>query len=175
MYARKSLLITLAVATLGLCGQATQAAEITYAATLDGAANVPDPIQTAAVGTLQLIVNADGRSIRYVLSVKDILNAWAGDLHLGPVGANGPLVVKLFPVGGASPKKGTFSGVLAQGTIDAGDLIGPLKGEKLEVLLEELAAGNAYVNVHTTDGVEPPNTGPGDHPLGEIRGQIVKQ
>ena len=33
-------------------------------------------------------------------------------------------------------------------------------------------SGNAYVNVHTNDGVDPPNTGPGDFPGGEIRGQV---
>lgn len=175
MYAKTSLFAAFAVAALGLSGAVAQAAEVHYKATLTGADTMPDPVKTSAVGELQLVVSADGKSIRYVLSVKDLLNASAGDLHLGPAGANGPLVVKLFPVGGAAPKKGPFSGVLAQGTIDSGDLIGSLKGEKLEVLLEELAAGNAYVNVHTTDGVEPPNTGPGDHPLGEIRGQIVKQ
>lgn len=175
MYAKTSLFAAFAVAALGLSGAVAQAAEVHYKATLTGADTMPDPVKTSAVGELQLVVSADGKSIRYVLSVKDLLNASAGDLHLGPAGANGPLVVKLFPVGGAAPKKGPFSGVLAQGTLDAGDLIGSLKGEKLEVLLEELAAGNAYVNVHTTDGVEPPNTGPGDHPLGEIRGQIVKQ
>ena len=32
--------------------------------------------------------------------------------------------------------------------------------------------GNAYVNVHTNDGVAPVNTGPGDFPGGEIRGQV---
>src|SRR5262249_21762909 len=32
--------------------------------------------------------------------------------------------------------------------------------------------GNTYVNVHTNDGVPPANTGPGDFPGGEIRGQI---
>lgn len=175
MYAKTSLFAAFAVAALGLSGAVAQAAEVHYKATLTGADTMPDPVKTSAVGELQLVVSADGKSIRYVLTVTDLLNASAGDLHLGPAGANGPLVVKLFPVGGAAPKKGPFSGVLAQGTIDSGDLIGSLKGEKLEVLLEELAAGNAYVNVHTTDGVEPPNTGPGDHPLGEIRGQIVKQ
>ena len=175
MYAKTSLFGALAVAALGLSGAVAQAAEVNYKATLTGAEIMPDPVKTTATGELQLVVSADGKSIRYVLTVKDILNPSAGDLHLGPAGANGPLVVKLFPVGGAAPKKGPFSGVLAQGTIDAGDLIGSLKGEKLETLLEEIAAGNAYVNVHTTDGVEPPNTGPGDHPLGEIRGQIVKQ
>ena len=175
MYEKTSLFAAFVVAVLGLSSAAALAAEAHYTATLTGAATLPDPVKTAAEGELQLVVSADGKSIRYVLTVKDILNPAAGDLHLGPAGANGPLVVKLFPVGGAAPKKGPFSGVLAQGSIDAGDLIGSLRGEKLEVLLEELAAGNAYVNVHTTDGVEPPNTGPGDHPLGEIRGQIVKK
>jgi hypothetical protein len=175
MYEKTSLFAAFVVAVLGLSSAAALAAEAHYTATLTGAATLPDPVKTAAEGELQLVVSADGKSIRYVLTVKDILNPSAGDLHLGPAGANGPLVVKLFPVGGAAPKKGPFSGVLAQGSIDAGDLIGSLRGEKLEVLLEELAAGNAYVNVHTTDGVEPPNTGPGDHPLGEIRGQIVKK
>jgi hypothetical protein len=33
-------------------------------------------------------------------------------------------------------------------------------------------SGNAYVNVHTNDGVARPNTGPGAFPGGEIRGQI---
>lgn len=175
MSANKSLFSAFAVASLCLAGAVAPAAEVNYRATLTGAETIPDPIKTTATGELQLVVSADGKSIRYVLSVKDILNPSAGDLHLGPAGANGPLVVKLFPVGGAAPKKGPFSGVLAQGTIDAGDLTGSLRGEKLEVLLEEIAAGNAYVNVHTTDGVEPSNTGPGDYPLGEIRGQIVKQ
>jgi len=35
-----------------------------------------------------------------------------------------------------------------------------------------MRAGNTYVNVHTNDGVAPTNTGPGDFPGGEIRGQI---
>jgi hypothetical protein len=39
-------------------------------------------------------------------------------------------------------------------------------------VLEAMRNGNAYVNVHTNDGVDPPDTGPGDFPGGEIRGQI---
>jgi hypothetical protein len=35
-----------------------------------------------------------------------------------------------------------------------------------------MQSGNTYVNVHTNDGVAPTNTGPGDFPGGEIRGQI---
>lgn len=162
------------VAALALWTGAAQSAETTFKAVLDGASNVPEPIRTPATGELTLTVSADGRSVRYLLTVKDITNAIAGDLHLGPVEANGPLVVKLFPVGGAAPKKGPFSGVLAQGTFDAGDLIGPMKGGTLAELLEQIVAGNAYCNVHTSDGMDPPNSGPGDYRLGEIRGQITK-
>jgi hypothetical protein len=39
-------------------------------------------------------------------------------------------------------------------------------------LIAAMESGNAYANVHTNDGVAPPNTGPGDSPGGEIRGQI---
>jgi hypothetical protein len=42
----------------------------------------------------------------------------------------------------------------------------------LAALLEAMGNGNAYVNVHTDDGVDPADTGPGDFPGGEIRGQI---
>ena len=39
-------------------------------------------------------------------------------------------------------------------------------------LIEEIRAGNSYVNVHTYDGVDPPYSGPGDYRVGEIRGQL---
>lgn len=158
-----------ALAALVLAAAPVSAAE-TFAAQLSGAEQVPDPIKTPATGQLELVVS--GQSVSYTLSVKDINNPAAGDLHLGPVGANGPLVVKLFPTHGAAPKKGAFSGVLAQGKFDASDLIGPMAGASLSELLEQLRDGNAYVNVHTNDGVAPTNTGPGDFPGGEIRGQL---
>jgi hypothetical protein len=42
----------------------------------------------------------------------------------------------------------------------------------LSALVDAMRAGNTYVNVHTNDGVDPVNTGPGDFPGGEIRNQI---
>ena len=42
----------------------------------------------------------------------------------------------------------------------------------LAAVLAAMGSGATYVNVHTNDGVAPPNTGPGDFPGGEIRGQI---
>lgn len=165
-------LLPLAVATLALTALPALAAEVTYTVSLTGQANVPDPIKTPASGQAQLVVSADGKSVSYVLTVKDLDNASAGDLHLGSPGQNGPLVVQLFPVGGASPKKGTFSGVLAQGKFDASDLVGSMAGASLAELLEMMSEGNVYINVHTNDGMDPPNSGPGDYRLGEIRGQI---
>ncbi len=159
----------LAVAAFALAAVPAPAAELTYKVELSGASNVPDPIKTPASGEIELRVAANGQSVSYVLTVKDLENAVEADIHLGPAGANGPLVVKLFH---AAPKRGKFSGVLAQGKFDASDLRGSMTGAPLGDLLEQFAAGNAYVNVHTSDGMDPPNSGPGDYRLGEIRGQI---
>jgi hypothetical protein len=52
------------------------------------------------------------------------------------------------------------------------NLVGALAGQPLSALIDALRNGNAYVNVHTNDGVAPTDTGPGDFPSGEIRGQI---
>lgn len=172
MLTLKRALVPLVAAAIALASSAASSAETTFTAKLSGSENVPDAIKTDATGDLQLVVSADGRKVRYVLTVKDLVNPAAADMHLGPAGANGPLVVKLYPVRGAAPKKGPFSGVLAEGTFDASDLIGPLAGADLEELLEQVRAGSAYVNIHTNDGLDPPNSGPGDYRLGEIRGQI---
>jgi hypothetical protein len=52
------------------------------------------------------------------------------------------------------------------------NLLGQLIGQPLSALIDHINAGNAYVNIHTNDGVAPTDTGPGDFPGGEIRGQI---
>jgi hypothetical protein len=164
--------IPLAGAALALGALSGQAAESSFSAKLTGASELPEPTQSKAEGELKLVVSDDGKKISYTLSVQNIRNPVEGDIHLGPDTANGPLVVKLFPVHGAAAKKGEFSGVLAEGTITAADLIGPLLGSQLSDLIEQIAAGNAYTNIHTNDGVGAANTGPGDLQRGEIRGQI---
>lgn len=170
MHTLNRYLLPLAVAAFTLAALPAQAAEATFTAELTGSAIVPDPIKTPASGQLELTLSANGQSISYVLTVKDIENATEGDIHLGPAIANGPLVVKLFHA--STPKKGKFSGVLAQGKFDASDFTGSMTGASINDLLDEIRAGNAYVNVHTSDGMDPPNSGPGDYRLGEIRGQI---
>ena len=72
--------------------------------------------------------------------------------------------------GGSGPR----SGLLVSGTFTAADFRGALAGQPMSALVDAILAGNAYANVHTDDGVAPPNTGPGDFPGGEIRGQLEK-
>ena len=67
---------------------------------------------------------------------------------------------------------GPVGRLLIEGTFSAVDLRGALAGHPLSDLLDAIRAGNTYGNAHTDDGVAPPNTGAGDFPGGEIRGQL---
>jgi hypothetical protein len=119
-------------------------------------------------------LNADGTELSYRLIVANIENVFMAHIHQGPAGANGPVVVWLYPSTTPGPGPlgaGRIDGVIAEGTITAANLVGPLTGQPLAALVDLLTGGNAYVNVHTNDGVAPTNTGPGDFPGGEIRGQ----
>ena len=164
--------IPVATAAIALGSVALHAEDLKFVAELNGAAQLPDPNDSKATGECVLVVQDGGKKISYTLTVKDLSNPVASDLHLGGKSMNGPGIVKLFPVHGATPKKGPFTGVLAEGTITAADLLGSMQGSSLSDLIDELKAGNAYVNIHTNDGVDPPNSGPGDFRLGEIRGQF---
>ena len=169
MVSTRRILVPLAVGLFAMSGAVH--ANPVYKASMDGKQMLPEPIQTDASGAVEFAVSADGKSIAYKLSVVRLTNASAADVHLGPPSQNGPVIARLYPSGKAG-KQGEFSGVLAEGRLTGADLIGPLAGAGLADLLAELAAGNVYVNVHTNDGVEPANSGPGDFRLGEIRGQL---
>jgi hypothetical protein len=127
-------------------------------------------IDSRAQGQAIFHVSEDGQSIQYKLIASNIENVIQAHIHLGAAGVNGPVVVFLYglvPSGG-----GRTNGVLSEGTITAANLIGPLAGHPLSDLISAIESGGAYVNVHTNDGVAPTNTGPGDFPGGEIRGQL---
>lgn len=126
--------------------------------------------ETQAQGQAIFQLNKAGDALEYKLIVANIENVVAAHIHLGQPGTNGGVVAFLY--GPAAPGGGRFDGVLAEGTITADDLINALAGQPLSALLAEIEAGNAYVNVHTNDGVDPTNTGPGDFPGGEVRGNL---
>ena len=159
--------IVLALTSLGLVGPAH--ATTTHTARLSAAQEVPTN-ESKARGQAVFQLSAEGTELNYRLIVANIDNVTASHIHLAPEGVNGPVVAFLY--GNAPAGSGSANGVLATGTITATDLTGPLAGTELTALITAIEAGNAYVNVHTNDGIAPANTGPGDFPGGEIRGQI---
>lgn len=131
---------------------------------------------TDAHGQAHVQLNKDGTSMDFVLVANDITNITQAHIHMAAKGVNGGIVVWLYPSvtataalpGGA----GRHDGLLAKGTFTAANFRGALAGQPMSALVAAIAAGNTYVNVHTDDGVAPPNTGVGDFPGGEIRGQL---
>lgn len=128
-----------------------------FVASLKGSNEVP-PRDTNAAGNAIFHVLDDGSEIYFKLIVANIDNVVAAHIHLAAEGVNGPVVVGLF--GGPNTGEQT-EGILAEGIITSADLVGPLAGLTIEDLIEAMAAGNTYVNVHTTQ-----------FQGGEIRGQI---
>lgn len=174
---RRSILIMAVV--LSLAATATVLADsVKYRTKLSGDEEVPPVgvvIDTRAKGKADFKLSKDGTELRYKLNVSKIDNVFMAHIHMAPLGVNGPIVVWLFPSTTPTPGPqgaGRFDGKIAEGTITAANLVGPLAGQPLSALLDAIEAGNAYVNVHTNDGVAPTNTGPGDFPGGEIRGQL---
>lgn len=136
---------------------------------LSGAAEVPAR-ETPARGNATFHLSDDGLRLDFKLIVANIENVVAAHIHLGAADGTGPVVAFLYgavPAGG-----GRVQGPIAEGSIAAADLLGPLHGRPLADLIDAMRSGGAYVNVHTNDGVAPANTGPGDFPGGEVRGQI---
>lgn len=136
---------------------------------LSGAEEMPVR-QTHGRGVAIFQLSPDGTELSYRLIASNIENVIAAHIHIGAPAVNGPVVAFLY--GAVAPGGGRQNGVLATGTITAGDLVGPLQGMPFDDLVDAIASGNAYVNVHTNDGTDPTNTGAGDFPGGEIRGQL---
>lgn len=139
---------------------------------LTGAEEVPVR-ETPAQGQAIFHLADDGQSIDFKLIATNIDNVRQAHIHIGPAGINGPVVVFLY--GLVAPGGGRETGLLSRGTFTAADFVGPLAGQPFSALVDAMRAGNAYVNVHTDNGVAPPNEGPGDFPGGEIRAQIIEE
>ena len=141
---------------------------------LQGAEEVP-PRVTPASGQISLRL-LDDDHIGYTLDVADITNITMAHIHMAPKGVNGGIVVWLYPsVKGTAPLpggSGPVGRILVSGTFSSADFRGALAGKTMADFLAAVEAGQTYGNVHTDDGIAPPNTGAGDFPGGEIRGQL---
>src|SRR5205814_4418699 len=140
---------------------------------------VSTPADSKAQGEAIFRVSADGNSVDFRLIASNIDNVIMSHIHCGRPGQNGPIRIWLYPgtpgpTGAPGPNgSGPHNGVLASGTFSPTGVICPASavGQNMP-LLDAIRAGLTYVNVHTNDGVAPTNTGPGDFPGGEIRGQL---
>lgn len=131
----------------------------TYEVALSGANEVP-PVATSASGQAVIEVNRSGTEVTYSISAAGIENVTQAHIHLGGAAENGGVVAFLLDARD-SPISAGESTEIASGTLTEADLIGSLEGASFMELVDALANGNAYVNVHTEA-----------HPPGEIRGQI---
>jgi CHRD domain len=161
------LVTTVAVALLGLASPAL--ADDNFAAALSGDAERPVPRDTLARGVATFKLSDDGSALTFKVNVANLDNVFAAHIHCGSAEESGPVGVTLFM---GAPGGGTVNGTLAEGTITTPDPGNGCGWTDLADVLAALSSGNTYVNVHTNDGVAPANTGPGDFPGGEIRGQI---
>ena len=161
-------LIAVTVLVIASVAYASPAASQNFAVPLSGGDEVPAR-DTNARGVATFKLSGDGTALSYKLNVANIENVFAAHIHCGAVGVNGPVGVTLFA---GPPAGGRTDGTLAEGTITVPDAGNGCGWADLAAVLAAINSGNTYVNVHTNDGVAPPNTGPGDFPGGEIRGQI---
>jgi CHRD domain len=161
-------LVAVGVAAAGLNGNWSDHAT--------GAQEVPMR-DTQGQGQAIFHLSKDGTSLDYKLIASNIDNVFMAHIHQNVPGQNGPIVVWLYPstapVAGP-PGGGRTDGVLAEGTITAANIAPTAPaGYTFDQLVADMNSGNAYVNIHTNDGVGLPNTGPGDFPGGEIRADIT--
>lgn len=145
----------------------------TFKATLTGYEEVP-ALSSPGIGEFRAKLTSDGTAIEYTLTYSGLQNAFASHIHLGQFSVSGG--VSAFLCGGGGKPVCPSTGGTVTGTIIAADVIGPagqgIAPGEFDELVAAMEAGVTYVNVHTNDNVAPPNTGPGDFPGGEIRGQI---
>ena len=79
----------------------------TLTAQLSGAHEVP-PVATAGTGSATVTIQGDGASIQYQVTYSGLSGpVVAGHIHLGAVGANGPIILPF--TAGPSPMSGTLT------------------------------------------------------------------
>lgn len=108
-------------------------------------------VKTEAKAKASFSLDKDG-GLHYKVKVENLMDATMGHIHaVGDGGMPGPVLAWLYPVGGqaASLKEGKTSGILAEGTLTADKLAGPMKGKAPKELLEMLEYGKAGVALHT--------------------------
>ncbi|RPH38024.1 MAG: CHRD domain-containing protein [Planctomycetota bacterium] len=130
-----------------------QVGPVTLTAELNGLQEVP-PVLTAGTGSLTVFMNNDQSAMTFTLDFSNLNNINGAHIHVGPVGADGPIIFPIADASFASPLTGTLNeaGLTPQ---PAGNV------STFADAVDAMITGTTYANVHTTV-----------NPDGEIRGQI---
>jgi hypothetical protein len=137
-----------------------------FTAVLNGHNETP-AVHTKGTGNLSLTINADN-TMSFTLTYSGLNNpATAAHVHFGQPDVAGGVVFYLCG-GGSKPAAcpaGTSTPASVTGTVVASDIMAPanqgLAAGDLVGMVQEIRAGFAYANVHTSSS-----------PGGEIRGQL---
>jgi hypothetical protein len=149
---RAALIAVLLAAALG--GACSSENDLTYFdATLSPDNEVP-PRASGASGAARFTF--DGTTVTFIVVAANLNNYTQGHIHSGAAGVNGSVRVFLLPF--QTPPLSVSQGIIAEGSFTAADMQG---GFSFTTLIEEMRAGTAYVNFHSTT-----------YPGGEIRGQV---
>jgi CHRD domain len=140
----------------------------TFRATMNGANERPDARTTPATGTAEFIFRRD--TLYWTLTLTGITNVTASHIHAGSGDVAGGVILPLTPPISNTSITGfiTRSAFVSPGA--------PNQALTFDGLLDLMRSGGSYVNVHTNNTANDPtnNSGPGDFPGGEIRGQVAK-
>ncbi len=146
---RAALMAVLLAATLG--GACSSGDDTTFWDAILSPDNEVPARASSASGVARLTF--DGTTVTFKVLASNLNNYTQGHIHSGAAGTNGPVRVFLY---GPLPATNIAQGTLVEGSFTAANVT----GIEFNALIEEMRAGTAYVNFHTTL-----------YPGGEIRGQ----
>jgi hypothetical protein len=135
---------------------------VTLTATLSGGEETPAAINTGALGSAEVSVDATNREVTVTLKVFNLPTpATAGHIHVGSKGTPGPTVLNFPPslVGRTGDFTMSFRLSDTPGVFNPRPAIGI---STIDDAIQTIVGGNAYVNIHTQQ-----------YPGGEIRGQLT--
>ena len=153
--ARKVLLL---LPVLFLAATSAHAQTVRLTASLTGGTETPAPINTGAFGTADVTVDVPNLEIVVSVRVFNLPTATVGGhIHVGAAGTPGPIIFDFNPPAniGDYPINLRLGRGNLRPALDRGI-------RTIEDAIQAVAAGNAYVNIHSSQ-----------FPAGEIRGQLT--
>jgi hypothetical protein len=156
---KRALHIGAALVAALVVGAAAASAQVVVATATLGSGDETPILLSGAAGTAEVAVDTVAKEFAITLRIFNIpTTTTAGHIHVGAKGIAGPVVIDFPGIGG---RLGDFITTFRVG--EAAFRPNPAIGiNSIEDVIQALANGNAYENIHTTT-----------YPAGEIRGQLV--